>query len=147
MGEEPRLANSRDMAPGGTRDCVDPWQYVEFRPNGDVGPCCVRIVGNLAEGTLSGILNGPRIRELRANLLRGTPDAICRSCGLRPETTPEQLRSRIESLLRDVRTPEGFCAESYLAAHPDVAAAGIDAAKHFLEHGRFEGRMLRKRDY
>jgi len=33
-----------------------------------------------------------------------------------------------------------FDAAFYLAANPDIAAAGVDPLAHFLSHGRFEGR-------
>ncbi|VWC85731.1 phytanoyl-CoA dioxygenase [Burkholderia lata] len=36
--------------------------------------------------------------------------------------------------------PPDFSAEAYLLLHPDVRAAGVDPAQHYLEHGRREGR-------
>jgi hypothetical protein len=36
-----------------------------------------------------------------------------------------------------------FVAELYLAANPDVRAAGVDAATHYQKYGRAEGRPLR----
>lgn len=39
--------------------------------------------------------------------------------------------------------PSDFDAAAYLRANPDVAAAGVDAARHWLEFGRHEGRPLR----
>lgn len=44
--------------------------------------------------------------------------------------------------LLDVVLPDGFNAAAYLAANPDVAAAGVDAATHWLEFGHAEGRKL-----
>ena len=38
------------------------------------------------------------------------------------------------------RLPPDFSAEAYLLLHPDVRAAGIDPARHYLEHGIREGR-------
>jgi len=35
-----------------------------------------------------------------------------------------------------------FSVEGYLAAHPDVAAAGLEPFSHFLAHGRHEGRDI-----
>ena len=143
MTDDDTPAHSRTMSPGMTRDCTDPWEYIEFRVNGDIGPCCVRVAGNLATHSLSQILNGPPIRDLRSSLLRGAPDRICRDCGLRGEITPEQLRGKVETLLHAFSPPEDFEPLSYLAANPGVAAAGVDALAHFREHGRFEGRPLR----
>jgi hypothetical protein len=36
--------------------------------------------------------------------------------------------------------PGGFSPARYLKLNPDVAAAGVDPAKHYLEHGFQEGR-------
>lgn len=51
-----------------------------------------------------------------------------------------------EEVLKAVRAPtavpEGFNAEAYLLAHPDVAAAGVPAEDHYLRHGWREGRAL-----
>jgi hypothetical protein len=39
--------------------------------------------------------------------------------------------------------PNGFLPASYLKLNPDVAAAGVDPAKHYLEYGFREGRRYR----
>lgn len=38
---------------------------------------------------------------------------------------------------------QGFNADAYLMANPDVAAAGADAWTHWINHGRIEGRALK----
>lgn len=38
-----------------------------------------------------------------------------------------------------------FDGDAYLAANPDVAAAGVDSARHFFEYGAFEGRRAFRR--
>ena len=43
---------------------------------------------------------------------------------------------------RRPRLPDGFDAQQYLDANPDVAASGMDAATHYLQSGRHEGRPL-----
>ena len=43
---------------------------------------------------------------------------------------------------KSVDLPAGFDPKAYLAANPDVAAAGIDAVQHYLTFGRYEGRHL-----
>jgi Iron-sulfur cluster-binding domain len=127
-----------------TRDCVDPWKYVEFRVNGDIAPCCVRKgVGNLASEALATILNGEPIRALRASLLGGALDRVCWNCTMRAPTTPAALTDRVSQLLAEVAVPGGFEPATYLQANPDVARQNIDPSKHFLDHGRFEGRRLR----
>jgi glycosyltransferase involved in cell wall biosynthesis len=37
----------------------------------------------------------------------------------------------------------GFDSEFYLAAYPDIAAAGVDPYDHYVKHGRAEGRLAR----
>ena len=39
------------------------------------------------------------------------------------------------------RRPAFFDPEWYLEINPDVEAAGVDPSKHYMSHGRFEGRM------
>ena len=125
-----------------TRDCLDPWQYVEFRPTGEVGPCCVRVIGSLVQQNLAQILNGEKVRRLKADLLRGEPDATCRACGLHGEAPIAEFQEKVRKLVESVRPPEAFDEESYLEANPGLRLAGVDAREHFLEHGRFDGRLL-----
>ncbi len=58
----------------------------------------------------------------------------------------------IEKLLSNLKKPkklendlpDDFIAEVYLELHPDVKAAGVDPAKHYLEFGIREGRDYKK---
>ncbi len=136
--------HSRHIPAGMTRDCIDPWTYIEFKNNGDVTPCCVRRpVGNLGEASLSQILNGKPIRAVRASLLAGQLDRPCTECGLRGIITTTGLTGRVRTLLQSVAPPADFDGAAYLAANPDVAAARADPTDHFLRHGRLEGRCLK----
>lgn len=126
-----------------TRDCLDPWVYIQFRSNGEVRPCCVRPpIGNLDAKPIAQILNDEPIRRVRESLLTGRPDDFCRGCGIRSVTTPELLIKRVEALLQDVRLPDEFDPELYLDANPLLRKAGVEPESHFLRHGRFEGRPL-----
>jgi radical SAM protein with 4Fe4S-binding SPASM domain len=139
----PDESHSRFVPPGMTRDCFDPWVYVEFHANGGVSPCCVRRpIGNIRDQPLADILNGSRIRELRHALLSGEPDETCRDCGLRQLISPANLQAKVGMILGSIKMPPGFSAERYLKANPDVKAAGDDPARHFLMWGRLEGRSL-----
>jgi hypothetical protein len=131
------------LGPGLTRDCVDPWTYVEFRVNGDVAPCCKRPgIGNLASQNLPAILNGEPVRALRASLLEGALDRTCADCTMRAPTTPAALTAKVSQLLAEVRVPPAFEPGAYLRANPDLAGKNIDPLQHFLAYGRFEGRRL-----
>lgn len=144
MSEEINTSiNPRDLPGGMTRDCLDPWTYVEIRANGDVRPCCARSsAGNLGTSTLVQILEGPLMQALRASLLTATPDAQCKHCRLRAITTPEMLAQKVTAMLAGVRLPTNFDPDAYLDANPDVRQAHVDAAEHYLKWGRFEGRRL-----
>jgi Iron-sulfur cluster-binding domain len=129
---------------GMTRECFDPWNYVEFRANGDVAPCCFRpAIGNVRDANLSEILNGAAVRRLRSELLYGPMDYFCAGCRGKKLIAAELLRAEVAKRVQAVRLPPGFDPELYLAANPDVADAGLDAAQHFLHYGRLEARPLR----
>ena len=55
---------------------------------------------------------------------------------------PQFLTTASRGYLPRVPPPK-FDGASYLAANPDVAAAGADPWEHYLRHGRAEGRRLR----
>ena len=50
--------------------------------------------------------------------------------------------SRLSSHPKSNELPADFDRDAYLKANPDVAAAGIDPARHWLDYGRQEGRPL-----
>jgi len=137
--------HSRFIPEGMTRDCLDPWVYVEVKVDGGVGLCCVRPppIGNLTQHDLAHILHSEDARSLRRDLLSGKPDDICRACGLRGVTSPATLQQKVTELQESVVPPEAFDAASYLQANADVQATKIDPVQHFLEWGRLEGRPLR----
>lgn len=52
-------------------------------------------------------------------------------------------KTQDETDLSAYQLPGNFDASAYLAANPDVAKAGVDPARHYLEFGRREGRRLK----
>jgi hypothetical protein len=80
-----------------TRDCLDPWFMIYVTADRTVKPCCPHsAIGVLSDDvSLSEILNGPGIREVRRSLLEGELDAECASCPTRPLTDPESLRRKL----------------------------------------------------
>lgn len=136
--------HSRFIPESMTRDCLDPWVYVEFRVEGGVSLCCAREpIGNLAQQTLASILHSEEAIALRRNLLSGTPDTKCRQCGLRGVIDPSALQAKVKALRDSIVIPESFDPATYLESNPDVKAAGVDPKRHFLEWGRLEGRPLK----
>lgn len=65
------------------------------------------------------------------------------------ESRPQSPRSLLDKLRTRVRPhqglPQDFDRETYYALNPDVAKAKLDAATHYLKHGRTEGRRYRYR--
>jgi Phytanoyl-CoA dioxygenase (PhyH) len=59
---------------------------------------------------------------------------------------PTSLVARVRTRLKAPRgLPRDFDAEAYYRLNPDVAAAKIDARRHYLRHGKAEGRRYRFR--
>jgi hypothetical protein len=115
-----------------TRDCIDPWTYIELGANGDVKPCCAHSsIGNLQQQNLSQILDGEPIRQLRAELLGGTLNSYCADCRLRAPTKPESLQQRVQGLIKDAASAE---------PHPFISANRVaillKSAVQNLELGR-----------
>jgi hypothetical protein len=100
-------------------------------------------MGNVREATLSEILNGPAVRQLRTELLTGALDGFCAGCRGRKLIAVETLQAEVTKRVEAVQLPPGFDPALYLAANVDVAAAGVDPVQHFLHYGRFEARPLR----
>jgi hypothetical protein len=52
------------------------------------------------------------------------------------------LNRQFNRIIRKIRgAPDDFDGEAYLAANPDVAAAGVDPYEHYINHGQAEGRQ------
>jgi hypothetical protein len=144
MSDESTVAHNFRAVPAGmTRNCVDPWEYIEFTARGEVRPCCVRPpIGNLQEQNIASILNGSQVRELRSNLLTGNLDLICKSCHLAPPVEIRVFQERIRGLVEQAQPMSGFSEGAYLRANPDVAEAREDPRVHFSVWGRLEARPL-----
>jgi hypothetical protein len=57
---------------------------------------------------------------------------------------PDDFMTLSEAWLNDFDIEQhAFDSAAYLAANPDVAAAGVDPWMHWRDHGRYERRQLR----
>lgn len=81
-----------------------------------------------------------RLRDIGTGVLRENMYA-----GLRvPEENVERALRNMDAYAEEERPlPMGFDGEAYLAANPDVRAAGMDAVEHWRSFGYAEGRKLR----
>lgn len=84
--------------PGQTRDCLDPWSFAQVRANGEVSVCCFSpAVGRISPGTsLRSILDGDDAESFRDGLLGGEMRIECKNCWMRPLTTPELLKAKVD---------------------------------------------------
>jgi len=67
--------------------CMLPWIHIHTTPSGLAAPCCIaestkegKGVGNTATHSLMEIVNGPKMNELRKNMLDGIFPNDCKSC-------------------------------------------------------------------
>ena len=82
-----------------------------------------------------------RTEELKPNLYLG--ERIETEEEARPSPS---LISKIRKRMKATPDlPEDFDAEAYYRLNPDVAVAKLDAAEHYLGHGKLEGRRYRYR--
>lgn len=82
-----------------------------------------------------------KTEELKPNLYLGEPVPALPGT----ERSPS-LISRVRKRIRiQAGLPADFDAEAYYRLNPDVAVAKLDAAEHYLSHGKTEGRRYRYR--
>ncbi|MFZ0479000.1 MAG: radical SAM protein, partial [Terriglobales bacterium] len=87
---------------GMTRDCAEPWKYAQLCAHGEVRPCCAinYAVGDLRTEPLEEILNGPKVRQFRQNLLSGHLEGtLCMHCSMQPQIPVREFRRRMSGRL------------------------------------------------
>lgn len=76
--------------------CMFPWVHLNVTPKGDIYPCCSNNYtdpfGNTKVITLKDAINGDKMKQLRQNMLNGTPSKICELCYKQEETSPHSFR-------------------------------------------------------
>lgn len=63
--------------------CAAPWRGLHINPAGDVKTCCAGapgMLGNLNTQTITEIIAGPVLKEIRQSLQQGIPHAYCNNC-------------------------------------------------------------------
>jgi hypothetical protein len=87
---------------GMTRDCADPWKFASLFAEGEVHPCCAYgySIGDLRKEPLVQILNGPRVKQLRRDLLTGNLQGhLCSECSMKPQIPVAEFRRRMSGRL------------------------------------------------
>ena len=92
-----------------TRDCLDPWNYLEISARGEVRPCCnIDSIGRLdSDGhDTRGLRNTDAFRALRESLLSGNLQSPCQRCHIRSTVPVATLKQRIGLAVRDLPSPD-----------------------------------------
>ena len=97
-------------------------------------------LGRLDLRTITNIANGATEPNMLLGEPIGTPPIDGDARARRPWSRLLGGPGRVEA---SAGLPADFDPATYLLLHPDVAAAGVDAAAHYLAHGRQEGRTYR----
>lgn len=85
---------------GVTRNCLDPWRYLEITPTHGIKPCCnIPPIANWMPNGLSleDLRNGEAFQLLRRQLLTGWLSEACRRCHLRPFVPLDLFQAVIKS--------------------------------------------------
>ncbi|HEY3384850.1 MAG TPA: radical SAM protein [Vicinamibacterales bacterium] len=94
-----RVTYVESVPAGFTRDCTDPWTFVQILGDGAVRPCCFSewSIGRLDRTTtLERVLDGDVARRIRGQLLRGELDQYCAICPLRGQIEIGALKAKIQ---------------------------------------------------
>jgi Radical SAM superfamily len=85
-----------------TRDCLDPWDYLETSAAGDLRPCCrFRPLAKLDESAdVHALRNNEHFRELRRSLLSGQLQPECQGCHIRKTVSTGALKKRVVAAAR-----------------------------------------------
>ena len=78
-----------------TRNCLDPWNYLEITPSHGLKPCCkYDPIAQWEPGgnSIEKLRNSVPFRELRARLLSGDLTERCRDCHIRPMVPARNLQ-------------------------------------------------------
>ena len=76
--------------------CAAPWRGLHINPRGDVKTCCSgnpNMLGNLNTKTITEVLNGPELKEIREALRQGQTHPYCRNCTDRESKGNESERN------------------------------------------------------
>ena len=83
-----------------TRDCLDPWRYLEISADGDLRPCCnFQPLARLDDG--GSARENDAFQALRRSLLSGELQPACQRCHIRRMVPAQTLRRRVAKITPD----------------------------------------------
>lgn len=95
--DAPLLIMPTPVAPGMTRDCLDPWRVAKIAEDGAVMTCCIgrTPIGHLDDGALEMIFQGESLQTRRDELLSGNLGEECLACPVRAAVPVAELRAKL----------------------------------------------------
>ena len=84
--------------------CAAPWRGLHINPRGNVKTCCAgnpNMLGNLNEHTIVEILNGDKLKEIRASIQAGVAHEYCGNCVNRERNNGDSERRWHNSINKD----------------------------------------------
>ncbi len=67
--------------------CMIPWVSIHTTPTGQAAPCCISKscsdnigIGNSNVNTLDELVNSPKMKQLRLDMIKGTKNPECANC-------------------------------------------------------------------
>ena len=76
--------------------CAAPWRGLHINPRGDIKTCCAgnpNMLGNLSSHSIEEILNGDKLKQIRAALQQGQQHEYCSNCIDRERNDGDSERS------------------------------------------------------
>ena len=84
--------------------CAAPWRGLHINPRGDIKTCCAgnpNMLGNLNTKTITEVLNGPELAEIRSVLSQGNPHLYCSNC-----VNSERFGNASERIWHNTNSPD-----------------------------------------
>ena len=98
--------SAKDVPPGQTRLCLQPWDRAVVNHDGSITPCCYGAdpVGNIATDGIEAVMGGEKLVALKRALLTGENlPAACRGCVGEAIGAPEIQQARVRHYLAQRR--------------------------------------------
>ena len=81
--------------------CMIPWVHLHTTPTGQGAPCCIghscadnEGVGNSNRSSLADLVNSPKMKKLRLDMLKGTKNKECSNCHKHDDKGVPSLRTQ-----------------------------------------------------
>lgn len=92
-----------ETPPGLTKSCLDPWQMLLFKPNGDIHSCCVDYpaIANISHvNSIKDIFFSEANLACKQELLSGALHPACKKCTRRQDKTPDAFINECQDFLQ-----------------------------------------------